>query len=258
MQIELPNKQLIKHIEILRIEREREYENDSKQLLHQFHKDLANEINQSQTDDKQFDIETYICNGFPWNSKVMIKPYLKSWINQKSSERKIEFSESNMYNDFINQEFNWLIAEAIFGSYWSIIEGIKNEGDINTTLINKVDLRRKSILSIINAQSFNKKQYSKYCNLIISQIWEEMRMASINHLNERVIGWQKEWICDENTIVESPFETIKKLSSTRGRLILIQNWDKLIRHPNFLNQMILKDSYGVSISKNKSDLSKLC
>ena len=62
---------------------------------------------------------------------------------------------------FINQEFNWLIAEAIFGSYWSIIEGIKNEGDINTTRINKVDLGRKSILSIINAQSFNKKQYWK-------------------------------------------------------------------------------------------------
>ena len=77
MQIELPNKQLIKHIEILRIEKEREYENDSKQLLYQFHKDLATEINQNQTDDKKFDIETYICNDFPWNSKVMIKSYLK-------------------------------------------------------------------------------------------------------------------------------------------------------------------------------------
>ena len=39
-----------------------------------------------------------------------------------------------MYNDLINQESNQLNVEITFGSYRSIIEGIKNEGDKNISL----------------------------------------------------------------------------------------------------------------------------
>ena len=81
-------------------------------------------------------------------------------------------------------------------------------------------------------------------------------MLSINHLNERVAGWQRDLIHNDLRKQETPFLAIKNLSSTRGRLILVQNWEKIIIHPNFLYQKLLKDSYGISISKNKLSLSK--
>ena len=51
-------------------------------------------------------------------------------------------------------------------------------------------------------------------------------MLSINHLNERVAGWQRDLIHNDLRKQETPFLAIKNLSSTRGRLILVQNWEK--------------------------------
>ena len=106
MQIEFINKQLIKQIKILRTEREKEFANDSEQLLHQFYKDLVAKINQSQADNKQFNTETYICNSFSWSSKVTIKPYLKSWINQNSSER-LNFQNKINKNPALTPKWNY-------------------------------------------------------------------------------------------------------------------------------------------------------
>ena len=96
-----------------------------------------------------------------------------------------------------------------------------------------IDVRRKLILKWINSQSFTNKQCSEYCKVAVSLISEEMRIVSINHLNERVAGWQRDWNHNEESIQETPFWAIKNLSSTRARLILVQSWDKIIRHPNF-------------------------
>ena len=55
---------------------------------------------------------------------------------------------------------------------------------------------------------------------------------------------------------DRPFEGIKQLSSTRGRLILSQNWRKIIRHSNFLKQTPLRDKFDIKICKDRTELSK--
>ena len=83
-----------------------------------------------------------------------------------------------------------------------------------------------------------------------------MIMVSINHLNERVAGLQRDWNYNEESFQETPFWAIKDLSFTRARLILVQSWDKIIRHPIFLYQKLLKDLYWISITKSNSSMSK--
>ena len=41
-------------------------------------------------------------------------------------------------------------------------------------------------------------------------------------------------------IQSQPFETVRELSSTCGRILAFQNWEKLIRHPNFIYQTSLE------------------
>ena len=57
----------------------------------------------------------------------------------------------------------------------------------------------------------------------MSQITEEISKASISQHNEREAGWQRESQLNEDKMHDKPFEAIKQLSSSRGRLILIKN-----------------------------------
>ena len=83
-----------------------------------------------------------------------------------------------------------------------------------------------------------------------------MLKNSINHNNDWVVGWQKVSKFNEEDLKDKPFCALKQLTSTRGRLIVWQNWERLIRHPNVIYQNLLKDSYGISISKNNANWSK--
>ena len=194
-----------------------------------------------------------ICLG---TLKVRWEAYLKSIAKIGLKILKISFSDSEVYNESEKQDLCRLIAEAIFGSYWNEIECIEVSSYINSTQLNKIDLRRQSELKIINSQTFNRKQDSKYWK-IISKITEELLKASINHHSERVAGWQRGWSLSEEEIYEKRFEAIIQLSSTRGILIVLRNWDKIIRHPNFMLQSCLKELYGLSIVKSRSELSNL-
>ena len=256
MRIELPSKILIENINVLKAKAEKEYSEDSNNLFENIKWELINEINQNIKESKQLNTDTYISKDFPWGSKCAIKPYLKLLVNKNQKSRKLLFSESEMHNNWLEQDPDVLIAEAAFGSFCDEIESIKSKNDITLAQINKIDFRRLSVFKILNIQSFSRNQDSKYCKMILNQITEEISKASINQHNERVAGWQRECLLSEDEILEKPFEAIKQLSSSRGRLIILKNWDKIIRLPNFVYQSVLKDVYGVSISKTRSELSK--
>ena len=169
---------------------------------------------------------------------------------------KTLFIDSNMYTSRLKQYSIWLIAEAAFGSYWNEIEDMNNCLKTPSTVINKINCRKQSVIKIVNSQNFNKKRNLKYCNKIINIVAEEMTKVSVNHNNEKVAEWQNLWTFNKNVVQDKPFEAIKQLSSTRGRLILTKNWKKIIRHPNFLQQRLLQDKFGIKICKNKTELSK--
>ena len=64
------------------------------------------------------------------------------------------------------------------------------------------------------------------------------------------------WTFNKNDVQDRSFEAIKQLSLTKGRLILSQNWKKIIRHLNFLKQTLFQDKFGIKICKNRAELSK--
>ena len=256
MPIDHPNMQLIDHINIIKSECERKYSDDSNKLLMSLRDQIINHINYSMTNKTKESTDIYVLKDFPWISRTDAKFFILNLTEKCLKENIHEFSESSVYKKWIEQEPAHLIAEFAFGSYTKEIQINKNKGKPSKTVANRIDVRRKLILKWINSQSFTNKQCSEYWKVVVGLISEEMRMVSINHLNERVAGWQRDWNHNDESIQETPFWAIKDLSSTRARLILIQNWDKIIRHPNFLYQKLLKDSYGISITKSKASMSK--
>ena len=251
-----PSKMLTDTINILKVEAEKEYVENSNLLIESLKNELISVIKGEKWDSWLSNLNTYVSKDFCWNSKGAIESFLKSTISEKLNVNKTLFIESDIYKKWYSQESNWLIAEAAFGSYWNEIENIKNSWNISNTSINKINSRRQSAIKIVNSQNFTKKRNSKFCIKIIDMISEEMMKASINHNNEKVAGWQKLWTLSENDIQEKPFEAIKLLSSTRGRLIVSQNWRKIARHPNFLQQTLLQESYGLKFNKSRTELSK--
>ena len=251
-----PSKMLTDTINILKVETEKEYVEDSNLLIESLKNELISAIKGEKGDSWLSNLNTYVSKDFCWNSKGAIESLLKSKISEKLNVNKTLFIESDIYKKWYSQESNWLIAEAAFGSYWNEIENIKNSWNISNTSINKINSRRQSAIKIVNSQNFTKKRNSKFCIKIIDMISEEMMKASINHNSEKVVGWQKLWTLSENDIQEKPFEAIKLLSSTRGRLIVSQNWRKIARHPSFLQQTLLQESYGLKFNKSRTELSK--
>ena len=256
MQIEQPSKILRDNINIIKTEGDKEYAEDSSKLIESIKNDILIFIDKSKSSQEKLNTGTYVNEGFSWNSKVATKSHLTSLITKSSDSKKTAFSDSSLYDNCEQIDSNKLIAESAFGSYWDEIDCIKSEKDINNTLINKIDCRRQSVMKTVNTQSFNRKRDSKFVQMLMRLVFEEMNLSSINHNNDRVAGWQSVWSLEESEINEKPFETLKQLSSTRGRLFVLRNWDRIIRHPNFAIQNILKDSYGISIGKNRSELSK--
>ena len=257
MLIDLPSKILTENITKIKSAGEKEYLEDSSNLLDFIKNELLICIGKCKEDKVILNSGTYVIEGFPWNSKLNIKTHLTSLIKQESDFIKIAFGDSMVCNNSEKIDSNILIAEAAFGSYYRDLVNLKVQDDLTNALINKIDSRRQSALKIVNSQSFTKKQDSKYCQMLMGLVIKEINMSSINHNKERVAGWQTTWLTEEPDILEKPFEIVKQLSSTRGRLHVLRNWDKIIRHPNFLIQSVLKDSYGINFTKNRMDQSNI-
>ena len=168
----------------------------------------------------------------------------------------IAFSDSEMYLNWMERDSNWLVTEAAFWSFWNEIELIKTESDINKTKINKIDWRRHSIIKIVNSQSFNNKQDSKYCQIVITSFHKKLVCLQLI-IKMKEWKWQLNWTLIESNIHDNLFEAIIQLLSTKGRLFVVRNRDKIIRHTSFIYQNKLNDSHGICIGKIRLELSEL-
>ena len=256
MQIEWFSKILIENIDKLKIEASKNMQMIRKKLWDDTKWEIVNNINNRIIESEYSKIDTYVYEGFPWNSKILAKSFIKDLNSDKSNSKKKLFIESNIYKSCVEKDSSIFIAEAVFGSHWSKIENIKESNNINQTEINKIDHRRQSAIKSVNSQIFCKKREAKYCEKLLNAQTEDMLKNSINHNNDWVVGWQKVSKFNEEDLKDKPLCALKQLTSTRGRLIVWQNWERLIRHPNFIYQNLLIDSYGISISKNNANWSK--
>ena len=85
---------------------------------------------------------------------------------------------------------------------------------------------------------------------MIDFVLEEMNKSSINHFGEYVASWQRNNIMTNDEILSQPFKAIKQLNLTRGRTLVLKNWEKLIRHPDFIYQQSIENWRGFSLLCN--------
>ena len=79
---------------------------------------------------------------------------------------------------------------------------------------------------------------------VMTFIYNEMEETDRNKMKESILGEQNNVFLKKETIYLYPFESIMKLNSTRGRLFVVQNWERIVQLPNFVNQSHYSNVFG--------------
>ena len=91
-----PSKMLTDTINILKVEAEKEYVEDSNLIIESLKSELINAINGETRDSWLSNLNTYLSKDFCWNSKGAIESLLKSIISEKLNINKTLFIESDI------------------------------------------------------------------------------------------------------------------------------------------------------------------
>ena len=92
-----PSKMLTDTINILKVEAEKEYVEDSNLLIESLKNELINAINGETRDSWLSNINTYLSKDLCLNSKSAIKSSQKSLISEKLNEYKIDMLRNQAY-----------------------------------------------------------------------------------------------------------------------------------------------------------------
>lgn len=139
------------------------------------------------------------------------------------------------------------VAESLFGSHSYLFNCRKREHIKADDLIKKIDLRHNWIYEYIEHFPINPNlRDTKFDKLWDYIIWE-MEKPIASPAGENLWGWQNGFRLSKEQIIKSPFHAMLLLNSTRGRLHTIQNWEKLIIDPHFLNRDVFDNVFGFNV-----------
>ena len=191
--------------------------------------------------EKQIELEKIISDHINQTKLISIQ-ILKDWKLQKSEDHKI----------WINQ-----LAEIAYGSYPSFLE-LKLDKECERNELKKLMLKRsKTILYILRHPVLTNWKKSTFSNDLLSFIINEMEDNENNKRKDGVVGEQSETFLKVETILMLPFECLMKCNSTRGKLFILENWDKIIMLGNFGYQTKYKHIFGFIHSESNNNISKL-
>ena len=91
-----PSKMFTDTINILKIEAEKEYVEDSNLLIESLKNELISVLKGEKGDSWLSNLNTYVSKDFCWNSKAAIESFLKSIISEKLKVNKTLFIESDI------------------------------------------------------------------------------------------------------------------------------------------------------------------
>ena len=91
-----PCKMLTNTINILKVEVEKDYAEDSNLLIESLKNELISAIKEEKGDSWLSNLNTYVGKDFCWNSKAAIESFLKSIISEKLNVNKTLFIESDI------------------------------------------------------------------------------------------------------------------------------------------------------------------
>ena len=185
-----------------------------------------------------------------------MKKFIKELPTVSEDIKFNSFTKSDIYQNKNEVDSLIYISESIFGSWSDIFEEIISDDQAKESRITKANNRRKGIIKIINNQSLSKKNWSEYWDKMIDFIVDEKLKNSKNHLDHQIVGWEIQNRMTMNEIKEKPFEAIREMTSTRGRMLVLKKWKILIKHPHLKYQNILEDVVGFSVSKSSKSNGK--
>ena len=241
---------LISNIKSIEIEENKEHILQSSELLNKIRDDIAKIIREKSEKEGITYNETKVLQNFPWISEQKMKKFIKELPTVSEDIKFNSFTKSDIYQNKNEVDSLIYISESIFGSWSDIFDEIISDDQAKESRITKANNRRKGIIKIINNQSLSKKNWSEYWDKMIDFIVDEKLKNSKNHLDHQIVGWEIQNRMTMNEIKEKPFEAIREMTSTRGRMLVLKKWEILIKHPHLKYQNILEDVVGFSVSKS--------
>ena len=188
---------------------------------------------------------------YDWLDSDKRSEQITSFIENKANQpvlylKDIVFDKPSNQKAWINQ-----LAEIVFGSWPPILE-TELENKIESEQMKKLISRRtESILYLLKNSILPYSITSDFSNDLLWFIIHEMMDNEENKIKEGIIGEQYEIFLNTETIIAYPFESLMKWNSTKGKLFLIENWEKFWILDNFGNQTMYRHFFGFTHSDIK-------
>ena len=130
-----------------------------------------------------------------------------------------------------------------------------NQKEIKTS-VNEILNRHKTILKILKMSTLSSFKSSNLSALILGAIPEILSKSFINSKNQKIIGWQSNQSNAKDMVFKRPFDALISINCTIGKLIVLENWKRLVAHSNFLLQSNYDKAFGFQIKNRESISSK--
>ena len=113
-----------------------------------------------------------------------------------------------------------------------------NQEEIKTS-VNKIINRHKSILKMLKMFTLSSFKSSNLSALILGAIPEIQIKPVINSKNQKVIGWQSNQSYTNDLVFRRPFEAVISINWSKGKLIVLENWKRLVTYFNFYSNQTM-------------------
>ena len=148
------------------------------------------------------------------------------------------------------------IAEIWYGSYTVLLDTKVSNKSEEAFLYKLICDRFDAITYLVDHQIFSSITHKTEIDNLMKLIINEMENTEQNISKQHVAGEQSEIFLVKEVIMSSPFESLMKLNSTRGRLFVVMNWEKFTQLPNFKYQEYYSDLFGFKCKEGSLGNSK--
>ena len=195
--------------------------------------------------------EPYIWSSFDKN-----KVLLESFYSDAPTEFPIFPSSLKLISD--GNPFTILsqVAEVLFCSCPKFLE---SKYDLNKNIkkiLEEIKRMHNSIVYFWNNNILSKKISKKLWDQIIEPLIFKMSHTLLNFRKESVAGFQYKFQLEKRVIIDFPFEATIVMNSSMGRLYIIENYNRLTSHPDFIKSKTTSHIFEFSLSSNEEVSSK--
>ena len=195
--------------------------------------------------------------GFKWNSFDKNKTMLKSFYCDKIKPVLVQPLDLNEFTNGRLSLKSQMLAEWLFGSAPKILESVIADPVDFTKVYKNVRKRHSSIIYLLKNPRLSKTCSKAAWEKMINPLSYEMNHSLLNSKNESVVGFQYQVKLIKEVVDQFPFDAALIMNSSIGRLYVVENYDRLISHPEFIKSKMCRNTFGFTIETDQDAKSKL-